>query len=247
MSTAARDLQLVLRGGLGALRFSVDLKLSPGIHVLIGPNGAGKTTLLRVLAGAEPQLSGGCALDGRHLWESARGILTPPEHRNVGYLPQSVALFPHLSGRDNVRFGMTPPADSNRAERETPEHWLAALGVSHVADLRPARMSGGEQQRVGLARTLAREPRLLLLDEPFAALDVVGRASVRALVADYVKARRMTAILVTHDVRDALALGDSCVVLEAGQVTYQGPARRASQSTSTPFVRAFFAGVDTAS
>lgn len=244
MTSADPRLQLSLRGRLGALELAIALDLPPGLHVLIGPNGAGKSTVLRTIAGAESRFSGRCLFGDACLWDSERGHFVPPERRHVGYLPQSVALFPHLSGGDNVRFGTPPSSFAQEAKPAGPLRWLSSLGAEHVATLRPDRMSGGEQQRVGLARTLAREPRLLLLDEPFAALDVVSRAAVRSVVADYVKARALTAILVTHDVRDALAIGDSCVVLEAGQVSYRGPARHAVQPSSTPFVRAFFAGVD---
>ena len=197
--------------------FDLDVALS-GDHrplALIGPNGSGKTTLLRLIAGAIPPTAGLIAVDDAVLFESATRIDLPIEQRRIGYVPQGYGLFPHLRAVANVMFGLT---GERAARRATALAMLAELGCDHLAERRVGRLSGGEQQRVALARALVIEPRMLLLDEPLAALDVVTRRAVRAELAAHLTRARCPAIVVTHDVRDVIALQARVAVLEAGRI-----------------------------
>jgi molybdate transport system ATP-binding protein len=189
---------------------------------ILGPNGAGKTSLLRAVAGLLPLDAGRVVLDDAVLADTATRVWVPPERRAVSMMFQEVLLFPHLSVRDNVAFGLRARGARKRVAAERAERWLDQVGLSGRGADRPGRLSGGERQRVALARALVTEPRLLLLDEPFAAADVSARADLgdvlRAQLAPYTG----VSLLVTHDPGDALALADRVVVLESGQVTQEG-------------------------
>ena len=175
---------------------------------LIGPSGAGKTSLLRAVAGLERPRGGHIAL-GREPWfDAERGADLAPEERRVGYVPQDYGLFPHLTVAGNVRFA---------GRRDRPE-LLERVGISHLAAARPAELSGGERQRVALARALAREPRVLLLDEPFAALDAITRRQVRTELGTLLAGFRLPALLVTHAFDDAAALAHRVGVIDRGRL-----------------------------
>ncbi len=176
--------------------------------MLVGPSGAGKTSVLRVLSGLERPQAGRIAL-GDEVWlDAARGVDLRPEQRRVGYLPQEYALFPHLSVAGNVRFA---------AGRPRPD-LLERFHIAHLGDERPDALSGGERQRVGLARALAREPKVLLLDEPFAALDTATRRRVRDELAEILHSLPLPTIVVTHAFDDAAAIADRVGVLDAGRI-----------------------------
>lgn len=190
------------------------------VTVLLGPSGCGKTTLLRMIAGVERPCSGRILLDGREVAGPAASM--PPERRRVGLMFQDYALFPHLSVRDNVLFGL---ASLPRGAREAvAEEALAAVGLSRFAGARPALLSGGEQQRLALARALAPSPRVLLMDEPFSNLDRGLRAEVRDGTLEILRRAGMTAVVVTHDPEEALAIADHLVLLGRGRVVQAGPA-----------------------
>ena len=180
----------------------------------MGPSGSGKTSLLRSVAGLERPRAGRIAL-GTEVWfDATRRVHLSPERRRVGYLPQDYGLFPHLTVAANVSFA---------ARRDRPD-LLERLGVAHLATVLPAQLSGGERQRVALARALAREPRVLLLDEPFGALDAVTRGQVRDELGDALADLRLPTLLVTHAFDDAALLADRIGVLDRGEVVQLGSA-----------------------
>ena len=185
---------------------------------VVGPNGAGKSTVLSVLAGLLRPARGHVRLDGRVLTD--HDTFVPPHDRRVALLAQDPLLFPHLSVRDNVAFGPRSAGAGRAAARDAAHHWLAEVGVPELADRRPSEVSGGEGQRVALARALAAQPRLLLLDEPMAALDVAVQPALRQTLKRVLADR--TTVLVTHDVLDALLLADRVVVMEGGRIVEAG-------------------------
>jgi molybdate transport system ATP-binding protein len=208
---------------LGALDLDVEVEVGDGeVVALLGPNGAGKTTVLRAVAGLEPVDRGRIAIDGRVVDEPATGVLVPPEDRAVGFVFQDHVLFPRLSAVDNVAFGLRARGASKAEARSKAMAWLERLDVAAHASSRPGALSGGQAQRVALARALATEPRLLLLDEPLAALDAQSRVHVRAELRRHLRAFAGARLLVTHDPVDAMVLADRLVVLEGGRVTQAG-------------------------
>lgn len=207
------------------------------ILVLAGENASGKTTLLRALAGLERLERGHVQLAGGALVDTASGLWRAPEQRGVGYVAQSYALFPHLSVRDNIGYGLRALAAAERRARI--EHWAGRLGVSDVLDHAIGRLSGGQRQRVALARALVREPRLLLLDEPLAALDPLTRAEVRHELRRVLTGLDCAMVVVTHDPVDALALADDLVVLERGRVSQAGALREVLRAPASAWVARF--------
>jgi molybdate transport system ATP-binding protein len=193
---------------------------------LVGPSGAGKTSLLRSVAGLERLRAGHIALGGEVWFDSARGVQVAAERRRVGYLPQDYGLFPHLSVAANVGF----------ATRRGRPDLLERFAIAHLAGARPTELSGGERQRVALARALAREPRVLLLDEPFGALDVLTRRRVRDELADILRTLALPTLLVTHGVDDALALGQRIGVLNAGRLVQLATGDELLQSPASVLV-----------
>lgn len=211
------DAAFTLRAGA----FTLDLALQADdeIMVLFGPSGAGKSLTLRAIAGLVRPASGRISLDGDILFDAARGIDVPAEGRRVGYVVQELALFPHLSVWENVAFAL-PGGRSERRERA--EAALTALDLEGVADRDPATLSGGQRQRVALARALVRNVRLLLLDEPFSALDDSIRRALRLELRRVQRELGRGALFVTHDLREAYLLADRLVVLDEGRVLQSG-------------------------
>jgi iron(III) transport system ATP-binding protein len=198
----------------------VDLTVGAGeFTAVLGPSGSGKTTLLRLLAGFARADGGTIELGGRTVQDERRA--TPPERRRIGYVPQDGALFPHLTVRANIAFGLS------RAQRRSDRvgELLDLIGLRPFAEYHPHQLSGGQQQRVALARALAPSPDLVLLDEPFSALDASLRATVRADVLAILRATSCTAILVTHDQGEALSMADRIAVLREGRVVQHATAR----------------------
>src|SRR5271166_3722643 len=190
----------------------VDLVVPSGaLFAILGASGSGKTTLLRLLSGFERADSGAIEIDGRQV---GPGVHVPPEKRQVGYVSQEGSLFPHLSVAANVVFGL---ARSQRRDRLKAEALLESVGLpASYANRAPHELSGGEQQRVALARALAPAPKLVLLDEPFSALDAALRIETRQAVAAILQAAGATALLVTHDQAEALSMGRQVAVLRDG-------------------------------
>ena len=198
--------------GLHQVLSGLDLDVPAGsLTAILGPSGSGKTTLLRVLAGFE-RADAGTVRIGPALADGP-GTFLPPERRRIGYVPQEGSLFPHLTVAANVGFGLPR---RGRAQRSA--QLLEAVGLAGFARHYPHQLSGGQQQRVALARALAIEPEIVLLDEPFAALDAHLRASVRADVQRLLKAAGTTTVLVTHDQDEALSTADRVAVLRQGRI-----------------------------
>ncbi len=193
----------------------VDLDVSAGSLVaVLGSSGSGKTTLLRLICGFERADSGAIEIDGQVV--TGAGVHAPPERRRIGYVAQEGSLFPHLTVFDNVAFGLPRPERRNRVRIEA---LLASVGLpAAYARRAPHQLSGGEQQRVALARALAPAPKLVLLDEPFSSLDAALRVETRQAVASALTASGATALLVTHDQSEALAMGAEVAVLRGGVV-----------------------------
>lgn len=213
--------RLLLRRG----DFVLDLPITvePGeVVAVLGPNGAGKTTALRLLAGLEALDDGTLVVDGTVLDDPAAGVFVPAERRSVGVVFQEYLLFPHLSALENVAFGLRARGASAREARATGERWLERVGLQAMGARRPGQLSGGQQQRVALARALAFGPRVLLLDEPLAALDAGTRSEVRRDLRRHLDDFGGCTVLVTHDPVDAYALADRVVVLEEGRVVQHG-------------------------
>jgi iron(III) transport system ATP-binding protein len=191
----------------------LSLTLARGrIGCLLGPSGCGKTTVLRAIAGFEPLTAGEIRLDGERV--SFPGWELPPERRRIGMVFQDHALFPHLSVADNVAFGLRGVAEA----RQRVHQMLETVGLAHAAARYPHELSGGQQQRVALARALAPQPRLLLLDEPFANLDVELRERLGGELRGLLAASQTTALLVTHDQHEAFAIADEIGVMSEGRI-----------------------------
>lgn len=209
--------------GLGALDLDVQLQVQPGeVLAILGPNGAGKSTLLRALAGLVPIDRGQITIDGAVLDDPAAGAFVPAERRPIGVVFQDYLLFAHLTALDNVAFGLRARGVSRTDARRRAAGWLDRVGLADHAGHKPRALSGGQAQRVALARALATEPRLLLLDEPLAALDAGTRGGVRRDLRRHLASFEGIRVLVTHDPIDAYALADRVAILDAGRVAQVG-------------------------
>lgn len=207
--SAAHGKNVVLHG--------VDVSVSKHrLGAIVGPSGCGKTTLLRAVAGFHQPSHGRIELAGRLLDDAPRTHV-PAQQRRIGYIPQEIALFPHLTVAANIGFGLT------RGGRQPKiDELLELIALTGYADRHPHQLSGGQQQRVALARALAPEPDLLLLDEPFSALDADLRGRVRRDVAELLRRTHTTAVLVTHDAAEAMAFADEITIMNDGRVVQAG-------------------------
>jgi iron(III) transport system ATP-binding protein len=211
------DLRLRL-GGNEVLK-GVSLSVPAGQAIaLLGPSGSGKTTLLRAIAGLQQPASGSIALGERVFFDAARGISLPPEQRGLGLVFQSYALWPHYTVFENVAAGLKLRGVTADEIRNRVERVLAQIGLVHLAERLPPQLSGGQQQRVAIARALVYEPPVILLDEPLSNLDAKLREEARAFLRTLVRTLGLSAIHVTHDQIEAMALADRIVLLQGGEI-----------------------------
>jgi molybdate transport system ATP-binding protein len=229
--TPSRTLRAHLVVERQRFRLDVELDVAAGqVVALLGPNGAGKTTALRALAGLTPLTDGRIDLDDLPLHN------LPAEERPIGMVFQEYLLFPHLSALDNVAFGPRCHGVSKHEARRTAADWLERVGLAGHASAKPRQLSGGQAQRVALARALAVRPRLLLLDEPLAALDAHTRLDVRSRLRRHLADFDGATVLVTHDPLDAMVLADRIVVIEDGAIVQQGAPREIARRPRTDYV-----------
>ncbi|HEY0519638.1 MAG TPA: ABC transporter ATP-binding protein [Ilumatobacteraceae bacterium] len=207
----------------GTLHLDVWLNVMPGeVVALLGPNGAGKTTILRCLAGLLPLDRGSIELRGHVVDDPAASVFIPSEHRSCGVVFQQYLLFPHMSVLENVAFGLRAHGVDKASAHQLARRWLAKVGSEGQERSRPHELSGGQAQRVALARALAPQPKLLLLDEPLAALDARTKIGVRRELQRHLAEFAGCAVLVTHDPVDAYTLADRVVIVENGHVVQDG-------------------------
>lgn len=236
----------MLRVDLQARRGELDLDVAFAVDAgrclaLAGPSGAGKSSVLRIVAGIAGAASG-TVVCGDDVWlDVARGIERPPEQRRCGYVFQDYALFPHLRAWQNVAYPLRGLSRKDRRQRAI--GLLERFGIADRADAFPRTLSGGERQRVAVARALAREPRVLLLDEPLSALDARTRARASRELAETLAALALPTILVTHDFAEAAALGDRICVLDGGRIVQQGTADELAARPASAFVADFSGAV----
>lgn len=229
---------------LGGLELDVSMQGDNSAVAVLGPNGSGKSTLLRTIAGGYKPETGRIKVGGRLWFDSSSGVWLPPEQRQIGYVPQGYGLFPHLSALGNVAFGLfgkySPEERLFRAKE-----FLEKMGCLHLAEQSPASLSGGEKQRIALARALVMEPQMLLLDEPLAALDPSSRREMRFFLRTYLEIFARPILFVSHDARDFVSLCSRAYVLEKGHITQHGTFEELRAEPATAFVRDFFSEYET--
>jgi ABC-type sulfate/molybdate transport systems ATPase subunit len=218
-------LEFSIRAQRGHFQLEMDCQLVSGWTVIFGPSGAGKSTLLRILAGLERPDEGRIVFDGETLTNTALRCNLKPGRRRTALVAQQPALFPHLSAAANVAYGLASLDAGGRAART--DEMLELAGATDLADRQPRDLSGGEAQRVALARSLAPMPRLLLLDEPFSALDGAASDSLLSRLQAWTEEHRVQTIMVTHDATDAFAAGAEVALLRDGKLAALGPATQA--------------------
>jgi molybdate transport system ATP-binding protein len=219
------DIRKTLVAAGRRFRLDVSFEATSQRVVLFGPSGAGKSLTLQAIAGLQQPDEGTITLNGEALFDRARGIDLKPQLRNVAYLFQDYALFPHLNVRQNIAFGLHPGWLNPHARTLHPEvdYWLNALDLQGVAGSHPAQLSGGQKQRVALARALVAKPQILLLDEPFSALDYALRQRMRRELSDLQTRLDIPMLLITHDPDDVAAFGDQVVQIIDGRVEAETP------------------------
>lgn len=206
---------------------------------LIGENGAGKSTVLRILSGLLKPASGRIVLNDRVLFDSGQRVSLAPEDRQIGYMFQNYALFPHMTARENIAYGLKvrrmPQKDVDARVNELCER----MGIAEIADQLVTRMSGGQRQRAALARAIAPSPELLLLDEPLSALDVRTQEQMRRELASVIRSEKIPCVLVTHSIVDALAVADRIAVIERGKIVACGAPEEVIHNPANGFVSSF--------
>jgi sulfate transport system ATP-binding protein len=216
----------------------VSIEIPDGsLTALLGPSGSGKSTLLRIVAGLEQPDEGVVEIHGS---DQTR---VPPQRREIGFVFQHYAAFKHMTVHDNVAFGLTIRKQPKQRVRARVEELLGIVGLSGYAERYPSQLSGGQRQRMALARALAVEPRVLLLDEPFGALDALVRAELREWLRRLHEEVHVTTVLVTHDQEEAMAIADHLVVMDHGRIEQVGPPREIYDRPANGFVMGFLGPV----
>jgi molybdate transport system ATP-binding protein len=229
------DAHIKLR--LGALDLDAEIAVADGeVVAVVGPNGSGKTSVLRALAGLVPLSGGRIVLDEEVLEDPSKDLRVPPERRPVGFVFQDYLLFPHMTALENVAFGLRSRGMPRGQARDRAREWLERMGLASHMTARPRALSGGQAQRVALARALATDPRLLLLDEPTAALDAGAKVELRREIRRHLATFSGARLLVTHDPLEAAVLADRLVVLEAGRVVQVGTPAEVSERPRSQYV-----------
>jgi molybdate transport system ATP-binding protein len=220
----------------GAFDLALELQVEPGeVVALLGPNGAGKTTALRAIAGLLPVGAGRITLD-KDVWDEPPRVFRTPDRRPIGVVFQDYLLFDHLSCLENVAFGLRARGVDKQTARTEALRWLETVGLASYARTRPRSLSGGQAQRIALARALATDPELLLLDEPLAALDASTTLHVRAELDQHLRRFPGRTLLVTHDPLDAMVLADRLVIVENGRIVQQGRPTDIARRPHTDYV-----------
>lgn len=226
------SIQAEIHAAAGGFSIQAEFNAPTGsCTAIVGPNGAGKTTLVHALAGLIPLQKGKIVLAGQMVDDPAQGAHVPPNRRPIALHSQHNLLFPHLSVVDNVAFGPRCSGLASRLARQRAEEWLHKVGLADMADLRPEQLSGGQAQRVGLARAAACQPDVLLLDESLASLDAETRTDVRHLLADM----SATRVLITHDPVETRVLADQLLVMEKGEIVQTGTPEEVTADPRTPW------------
>ena len=224
---------------------NIDLQIFPGeIFVIVGLSGSGKSTLLRTLNHLIPATSGTVAFQGHALAELKEAELITLRREHIGMVFQSFALFDERSVLDNVAFGLEVAGVPREARHSRAQLMLEKVGLAHVAEQYPHQLSGGMQQRVGLARALVVNPSVLLMDEAFSALDPIIRREMQTLLLTLQAEQQRTIVFVTHDMEEALRLGTRIAIMEKGELVQVGKPEALINAPATPYVRHFFSGVD---
>lgn len=209
-------LEISLKKQLGSFKVGVDLRLDEELLVLFGPSGAGKSMILKMISGIVDPDEGRVSAGSEVLFDSSTGVNVPVRNRKVGYLFQDYALFPHMSVEENIAYGIDGP------KKDKVDELLALMRLTGLEKRYPHELSGGQKQRTALARTLAAEPRVLLLDEPFSALDYQVREKLRADLLNIHRIYPITTVLVTHDLEEAFMLGKKIAVINNGSIEQSG-------------------------
>jgi iron(III) transport system ATP-binding protein len=231
---------LLLRLGDNEILKGVSLNVTPGqVVALLGPSGSGKTTLLRAVAGLEKPHGGSIGIGERVFFDGGRKIDLPAEQRGLGLVFQSYALWPHRTVFDNVAYGLKLRGTSTAEIKTRVEKTLGQIGLGHLAERYPHQLSGGQQQRVAIARALVYEPPVILLDEPLSNLDAKLREEARAWLRTLIVTLGLSAIHVTHDQVEAMAIADRVVLLEGGIIAQEGPPTSLYNEPATLFAAEF--------
>ncbi|MFZ5573442.1 MAG: sulfate/molybdate ABC transporter ATP-binding protein [Thermodesulfobacteriota bacterium] len=235
-------LQVALQKKVNGFTLDIRWRIENELAVLFGFSGAGKSMTLQLIAGLMKPDKGRVALDGVFYFDDSSGVDLPPQKRPFGYVFQDLALFPHMTVLENIRYGAA--GLSNKEQKDQARDMIAAFKLTGLDQRYPNEISGGQKQRVAFARALIRRPKMLLLDEPFSALDRPLRLEMRCFLREIRDKFDVPALLVTHDVEEAVDVADKIIVYEHGGIAQVGSVASVQSSPATPYVSALFSRGD---